>query len=58
MNKAEKSFDVMKWIREVRDSMYEETKHLSTHERFQKISEKAKHIEAERKLKDETKVNT
>ena len=56
MSKKEKSFDVMKWIREVRDNMYEETKHLSTHERFQKISEKAEHIEAERKLKEKTKV--
>ncbi len=58
MNNKEKSFDVMKWIREVRDNMYEETKHLSTHERFQKISENAKRIEAERKSKEKSKVNS
>ena len=38
MNKKEKTFDTMKWIREVRDKMYEDTKHLSTAERLQKIS--------------------
>ena len=38
INKKEKSFDAVKWVREVRDKMYEENKHLSTAEYFKKIS--------------------
>lgn len=38
IKKKEKSFDAVKWVRNVRDKMYEENKHLSTSEYFKKIS--------------------
>ncbi len=32
MNKKEKKFDAVKWVREIRDKFYEEHKHLSMEE--------------------------
>ena len=32
MNKKEKKFDAVKWVREIRDKFYEEHKHLSIKE--------------------------
>ncbi|MBS1514248.1 MAG: hypothetical protein JSS63_04425 [Bacteroidetes bacterium] len=37
-DKRVKSFDAVKWVREIRDKMYEENKHLTTEEYFKKIS--------------------
>lgn len=45
MYNGKKTFDVMKWLRDTREKMYEENKHLSTHEYFKKISDNVKRLE-------------
>ena len=52
MEKKEKDFDVMKWLRKVRDDNHERLSHLPTRNFIRKISEEGEQTEFVRKLRE------